>query len=82
MKFDISLCFLFSIAAAAVGCSFSTKLETFSQKTIIFLLIDDYIIADDNWSDYYNDIFDKNDCVIPIALNKNALNFKNLSQIT
>ncbi len=60
--------------------SVPTKLETFSQKTIIFLLIDDYIIADDNWSDYYNDIFDKNDCVIPIALNKNALNFKNLSE--
>lgn len=53
------------------------KLKSKSNKTIVFLLISKYILANENWYNYYNDFCEnKNIITIPVALDDTAINFE------
>lgn len=57
------------------------EFEPKTAKTIVFLLVSKYVIASDNWMNYYSDLQNKNICTIPIALDETALNLKGFENI-
>lgn len=57
------------------------KINSQSKKTIVFLLISKYIIADDNWAKYYRELCQDSDLnTIPVAIDKVALDFNACSE--
>lgn len=57
------------------------KINSQSQKTIVFLLISKYIIADDNWKKYYQELFQNSALnTIPVAIDETAINFDTCSE--
>ncbi len=61
------------------------NIEVKSEKAIIFLLIDNNVVINDDWLTYYIEIYNKmNDngyCVIPIAIDEAALHINTFSQL-
>ena len=61
------------------------EFEPRSEKAIIFLLIDNNVVLNDDWLIYYTQIYNKmNDngyCVIPVAIDEAALHVNTYSQL-
>lgn len=61
------------------------NIELKSEKAIIFLLIDNNVVINDDWLTYYIAIYNKmNDngyCVIPVAIDEAALHINTFSQL-
>lgn len=52
-------------------------IKTRTNKTIVFLLISKYILANKSWENHYKEIVENPDlCTIPIALDNTAINFE------
>lgn len=57
------------------------KINSQSTKTIVFLLISKYIIANDNWKKYYQELCQNNALnTIPVAIDETAINFDACSE--
>jgi hypothetical protein len=60
------------------------EIESKSEKTILFLLIDNNVVLSEDWITYYSKTYIKNNndyCVIPIAVDKAALNINSFSNL-
>ncbi len=58
------------------------KIDSSSEKTLIFIFSDFYTTGDENWRKYYKELLDnKNNKVIPITITKNGFNLDGFERI-